>query len=237
MTNRRESGEGSGLFEDQEPCLRQSIEPDGSIVFASDNAHPDAPSRAFRLVALLKWFPLDAAATQRIASPARTEKLSLADLARYLWSASRDPGERRIEEQSDAELKAFLASFHMLPGWFRKPAFLRNDNFVSYVKADADFTRKIPLDGFDEDAIVRRLKRAGLSEKMIGRDVHIDEFRQDVFPVRVPPEGGVSHSEQDFLYLRDSLAAMDDPISLADVEQLLLDRKNTEQGWLRQYIT
>ena len=45
-------------------AVGHAIEPDGSIVFASDNAHPDAPTRAFRLVALLKWFPLDAAATQ-----------------------------------------------------------------------------------------------------------------------------------------------------------------------------
>ena len=237
MTNRSKSGEGPGQFEDQERCLSVSVDADGAISFVGDNTHPQAGIRAHRLVSLLEWFQVAVTPSSRIASPARTEPFTLSDLALYVWDVCRVPGERPIDQQSDAEFRKFLGGFDMLPGWLRKPGFLRNANFLSYVKSQNALTRSIGMEGFEEASVIRRLQRAGLSERMVRRDVHLEEIRQISFPVRMQPSSAEADPAGHFAYLRDSLAAMDRPISLADVEELLLNRMSKEPGWYRQYIT
>ena len=236
MANRRESGSGPGLYEDQEPCLRVTVAPSGSITFSSDTSHPEAPQRAHRLLALLKWFPLAAQPTEEVFSPERTERLSLADLALHLWGLNAGSGETPIAEQSDAEFREYLAGLGMLPGWFRKPAFLRVDALVAMAKSQANFLRTLDLTGYDEPALIVRLKRAGLTERMLGQEVHFDELRRPAFPILVERSVADPQQQEDFDYLRDGLAGAQEMISLADVEQLLLDRKQGQSGWFREYM-
>ena len=235
MTNKRESGEGPGMFEAQEPCLSVSAGEDGSLSFSSDLAHAEAPQRAFRLVQLLKWFPVAVVPAEHV-TPARTERLTLADVALHLWSMSHDLGETPIEQQDDRQFRKYLAQLGMLPGWFRGPAFLRVEALVGFAKAQANMLRGFDLAGYDEEAVIRRLKRAGLTERMVARDVPFDELRRPTFPVRVEAGSPDPRQQADLDYLRDALAGVEGMISLADVEQLLLDRKRSESGWFRQYI-
>lgn len=212
-----------------------SVRRDGSLNFLSDNSHAEAAQRAHRLVVLLKWFPLPVEAAEHVVSPARTERLTLADLALHLWGLNTEPGETPIAKQSDAEFRDYLAGLGMLPGWLRKPAFLRVDHLVAMAKTQADLLRTFDLTGYDEAALIARLKRAGLTERMVGQDIHFDELRRPAFPIIVAKSGSDPQQQGDFDYLRHALGNPDGLISLADVEQVLLDRKQGLYGFWREY--
>ena len=210
------------------------VEQDGSLTFSSDNSHPEGPQRAHRLVALLKWFPLPIDAAEHV-TPARTERLTLADVALHLWGMNVGPDEKPIEQQSDADFRDYLGGLGMLPGWFRKPAFLRHPDLIAWAKSRADMFRTLDLSDFDEAGLIARLKGAGWTERMVGQDVAFDELRRPAFPIRVARSASDVRQQADFDYLRDALASAHDLISLADVEQLLLDRNYGRHGFLREY--
>jgi hypothetical protein len=219
----------------QQPYQTVHWRNDGGLEFSSDNAVGKSVYRAKELLRLLRWFPLKATSAEQVVVPAHSERLTLADVALHLWSLSRDPGQTPIEKQSHFQFVRFLQSFRMLPGFFgRKAAFFQSEVASGLARADANLIRSMNPPGYDEEALLKRLRRAGVTEKVAERDVWFEEIREPAFPITIDPVGLPAIEQGHLAYLREELKD-GEQISLAKVEALLIERNRHEPGWYRSF--
>jgi hypothetical protein len=223
-----------GLYESPEPCLTVAPERNGGLRFDGENTDASAPERVRRLVALLGWFPLPARHDQRMIRPARSERLTLDDVARHVWSLGLQE-DRPINTMSDWRLRLFLRGFGILPRWFGPPKFLASPQLLRVVMAQSRLIRSLSPPGLDVEELCERLSRLGLTSAVVEKDVSFEAEMADAFPVVVDARGLNASQQEDLRALSAAVLPLKRMVSLADVEQALLDRKKGETGWARGY--
>jgi hypothetical protein len=234
MTKARTSGLGPGLHESQEPCITVAGGRNSGLVFDGDNRDPAAPEHVQRLLRLLELFPLPARHEQKLLRAARTERLALDDVALHVWGLVKQD-DKSIDDLGDWRLRRFLRGLGMLPRWFGPPKFLASQAQLRAVKAHSQLVRRINPPDLDVQSLCERLSRLGLTSALVERDVEYDEEWVPAFPVRVDWSAVSSSQEDDLRGLADALLSLKRTVSLADVEQVLLDVKRSQPGWLRGY--
>lgn len=223
-----------GLRESREPFLTVTAERNSGLSFDADNTDPAAPERVRRLVALLAWFPLPARHDQRMIRPARTERLELEDVARHVWGLGMQE-ERPIDKLSDWRLRHFLRGFKMLPRWFAPPEFLASPQLLRVVLAQSRLIRTLSPPGLDVQAVCARLTKLGLTREIVEREVPFEAEQADAFPVLVESRELSVSQQKDLRALSDALLPLKRSFAPAEIEQVLLDCRNGDAGWMRGY--
>jgi hypothetical protein len=224
-----------GLRETKEPCLTVRAERNGGLSFNGDNHDAGAPDRVRRLMALLQWFPLPARHEQKTLRAARSERLGLGDVARHVWSLGVQE-ERPIERLYDWQLRRFLRKFGMMPRWFgRPPKFLASPQLLRVILAQSRLVRSLNPTGLDVQTVSARLTRLGLTREVVEKDVSFKSEQAPAFPVLVESRELTAAQQGDLEALAEALLPLKRKISLAEIEQVLIDRRKNDVGWLRGY--
>ena len=224
-----------GLREPKDPCLTVLAERNGGLCFDGDNNEPASPDRVRRLVELLQWFPLPARHEQKMIRPARSERLELADVARHVWALGVQE-DRPIHTLSDWRLRRLLRAYGMLPRLFRRPPkFLASPQLLRVVMAQSRLVRSLNPPGLDVDVLCTRLTRLGLTPAVVEKEVSFEAERTLAFPVLVESRNLSAEQQNDLKALSEALLPLNRNVSLAEVEQVLLDCRKNDAGWLRGY--
>jgi hypothetical protein len=222
------------IRESTEPFLTVTPLRNEGLSFDSDNNHPAAPDRVRRLVALLGWFPLPARHEQRMIRPAHTERLELEDVARHVWSLGLQEN-RPINELGDWRLRWFLRGFGMRPRLLGPPKFLASPQLLRVILAQSRLIRSLNPPGLDVQAVCARLIKLGLTPAVVEKDVPFEAERADAFPVTVESRPLSASQQKDLSALSETLLPLKRSVSPAEIEQVLLDCRKDEAGWLRGY--